>query len=272
MSDVSRPPIRAALKPRHSGASHPRTIMALVLREMASRYGRTPGGYIWAVIEPLGMIIFLSYGFSLLLRSPPLGGSFIVFYATGQLVYTLFLRTNTTTMTALRYSRSLLSYPAVSWIDAVLARLILNVLTELLVAYILLGSIILIFDHRSTLDFAAILTAFSLAILLGFGMGLINCVLISFFPVWRQTWKIITRPLFLASGVIWIYEELPRLAQDILWWNPLVHITGLSREGFFSTYDPQHVSVLFVMTPALIMIAMGLLLIRRFNQRIVNSY
>lgn len=31
-----------------------RTVMAMVLREMTATYGRTPGGYIWAIIEPVG--------------------------------------------------------------------------------------------------------------------------------------------------------------------------------------------------------------------------
>ena len=49
-----------------------RTITALVLREMSATYGRSPGGYVWAVVQPIGMILFLSVGFSLLVRSPSL--------------------------------------------------------------------------------------------------------------------------------------------------------------------------------------------------------
>ena len=60
-----------------------RTIVALVLREMTTSYGRSPGGYLWAVVQPVGMIVMLSVAFSLLLRSPSLGTSFILFYSTG---------------------------------------------------------------------------------------------------------------------------------------------------------------------------------------------
>lgn len=268
-SNISKPPQRVNTTPcqRHHG----RTILALMLREMGSRYGRTPGGYIWAVLEPLGMIIMLAIGFGLLLRSPPLGSSFILFYATGHLAYTLFLRTNMCVMSALSFSRNLLSYPSVTWIDAVLARLILNVLTDVLVAILLLSGMLLIVDHRAVLDFGPILLAFGAAAGLGAGMGLINCVLISFFPVWRNIWSIITRPLFLASGVIWIFEELPRIAQDILWWNPLVHITGLARAGFYSTYDPAHLSPLLMSVPALTLALIGLVLLRRYHLRIIHA-
>jgi len=236
-----------------------------MLREMASRYGRTPGGYLWAVLEPLGMIVMMAIGFGLLLRNPPLGGSFIMFYATGHLVYTLFLRINTSVMNALNFSRNLMVYPAVTWIDAVLARLILNALTDILVAYVLLLGIMQVVDHRSALDFTQIVIAFALAGTLGAGLGLINCVLISFFPIWKNIWAIATRPLFLASGIIWIFEELPALAQDVLWWNPLVHLTGMARDGFYTTYEPQFVTPNLVIIPALVMVALGLLLLRRYH-------
>ena len=87
-------PITPALEPASGtalrnkrGWTAARVIMALMLREMTTKYGRTPGGYLWAILEPIGMIIVLSFGFSLVMRSPSLGNSFIVFYASGFLVF-----------------------------------------------------------------------------------------------------------------------------------------------------------------------------------------
>lgn len=50
-----------------------RVIAALMLREMSTRYGRTPGGYVWAVAEPLGLIIVLGLAFELIAQAPSLG-------------------------------------------------------------------------------------------------------------------------------------------------------------------------------------------------------
>ena len=61
---------RRAQSTKRSFASM-RTISALVLREMSTRYGRTPGGYIWSLLEPIAAILFLSLGFSLVIRTPP---------------------------------------------------------------------------------------------------------------------------------------------------------------------------------------------------------
>ena len=47
-----------------------RVILALMLREMTTRYGKSTGGYIWAFAEPLGMIAILSAVFSMAIRTP----------------------------------------------------------------------------------------------------------------------------------------------------------------------------------------------------------
>lgn len=247
-----------------------RTVLALVLREMSSRYGRTPGGYVWAVLEPLAAIIVLSVGFSLVLRSPSLGTSFLLFYATGYLPFDLYMSVSNQVARAINFSKPLLQYPAVTWLDAVLARFLLNSLTSILVAILLLGGILIATDARATLDMVPVVQAMALAMLLGLGVGTLNCALIGLFPIWEVAWSIITRPLFLASGIFYIYEDLPPLAQDILWYNPLIHILGLMRTGFFPTYTAAYVNEVYVLAVSLVLLALGQILLGRYHREILN--
>lgn len=262
-------PIPPALRPNRSYAPI-RAISALLLREMSSRYGRTPGGYLWAILEPLGMIMILSIGFSLLLRSPSLGSSFLLFYATGFLPFNLYQSISAMVARSLRFSRPLLAYPSVTWVDAILARFLLNLLTASMVAFILLTAILLIIDEGVVLVAGQIILAMGLAALLGLGVGVMNSVLMGLYPTWDVIWSIITRPLFLMSGVIYIYEDLPKLAQDILWYNPLMHITGVMRTGFYPMYSPDYISLSFVVYVAVSLLAMGLVLLRRYYRVILN--
>lgn len=248
-----------------------RTIFALILREMATRYGRSPGGYVWAILEPLGAIIVLSVGFSLVLKSPSLGNNFVLFYATGYLPYNIYGAVSLLSARALFYSRALLQYPSVVWIDALLARTILSVLTNAMVAYVLLTGILLFYNLPMRVDMMPVIGAMGLAALVGLGVGAMNCVFMGLMPAWEQVWKIISRPLFLASGVLYIYDDLPPLAQDILWFNPLLHLTGLMRSGFYDTYAPGYVSLTYVGLVALGLIAFGMLLLQRFSKDIINA-
>lgn len=270
MSHVTLPLEPKGGGPRKRKFAHFRTISALMLREMATRYGRTPGGYIWAILEPLGMIVMMALGFALMLRSPPIGNSFILFYATGYLPFNMFLRCANAVTNSITFSRNLLSYPAVSWIDAVLARAVLNILTDMLVAYLLMFAILVLVDSRTVIDFGPILLSFGLASLLAVGLGTVNCAIIGFYPIWGTVWGIISRPLFLASGVIWLYRDLPAAAQDILYWNPLVHIVSIGRMGYYPMYEPQFISVTFVMIVGLVLLTFGLLLLRRHHLQIIS--
>ncbi|MBR9843619.1 MAG: ABC transporter permease [Rhodobacteraceae bacterium] len=254
-------------KRRFAGA---RVIAALILREMATRYGRSPGGYLWAFLEPLGGIIILSYAFSLLIRTPSLGTSFILFFATAYLPLQVYGNVSNTTQHALFYSKALLKYPVVSWMDAILARFFLNGLTSSLVTYILLAAILAFTGTRSVLDYVPLIQAVGLALLVGLGLGTFNCVVGGFFPLWQRLWQIVSRPLFLASGVFYTYEDLPKLAQDILWFNPLMHITGLMRTGVFTTYHPDYISKTYVVFFGLFFLVFGLLFLRRFNRELIN--
>lgn len=247
-----------------------RSITALILREMSTRYGRTPGGYLWALIEPLGFILILGYAWSLLSKTPSLGTSFILFKGTGMLALQMFTVTANSVGRAMQYSKPLLFYPRVAWIDAVVARFALNVLVMATVSTIILTGIMLYEDVRSPLRWGDVLMAMSLAAALGLGWGLLNCYLFQRVPVWEQFWAILTRPLFLVSGVVILYEELPSIAQKILWFNPLLHITGIMREGFYPLYRPDYISMPYILVWTLIPMLFGLLLLRQFAQDLLN--
>jgi len=258
-------------RPHRRSLAFGRVVLALILREMTTRYGRTPGGYVWALLEPLGGVLILALGFSLIVHRPPLGTSFMLFYATGLMPFGLFQKVSQATTKSLRFSRPLLSYPAVSWIDTVVARFLLNTLTELTVSYILLSLILLTTDSHSVIAIWPILIAMSMAALFGLAVGCMNAVLTGFYPTWESIWSILTRPLFIISGILMLYETLPRNAQDLLWWNPLLHIIGEMRRGFYPMYDANYVSRIYVLLVSLALLTFALLLLRRFHRELLDD-
>ncbi|MCC5969905.1 MAG: ABC transporter permease [Pararhodobacter sp.] len=240
--------------------------MALILREMSTRFGRSPGGYVWALLQPLGIIIMLAFAFSLLMRSPSLGTSYILFKGTGILVFNMFKQNSTFVAKSLSQASSLLEYPRIAWIDAVIARFVLNVMIGLVVSWIILTGIIIYEDIRTILDWGKILTAYALAALMALGVGSLNIYMFMRFPVTENIWRILTAPLMIMSGVILLYDDLPLLAQQILWYNPLIHITGIMRDGFYPTYKPEYISITYVLLWGLVPMVLGLLLVRRHHR------
>lgn len=248
-----------------------RTVTALILREMGSRYGRSPGGYIWAVLEPISMIAILSLGFALIARSPPLGTSFILFFGVGFAPFSLYQGISNTVARSLNFSRALLMYPVVSWVDALAARFLLNALTGIMVMYLVISMILLSLDDPILIELQPVVEASVLAILFSLGIGTLNCALIGLIAIWDQVWAIVNRPLFLVSGVIFLYEDMPPLAQDILWYNPLIHIIGLMRSGFYPTYEAPYFSAAYVTSVSLLSLFMGVVLLRRYHRAILSN-
>ena len=247
-----------------------RTIFALMLREMTTTYGRSVGGFMWAFIEPIFGIAFLSLVFSFAFRSPSLGTNFPIFYATGMLPFLMYQDIALKVARSLMFSKQLLFYPAVTYLDTIFARFLLNLMVHIVVFYVLVVGIRWAFDIHTTLRFEPIVLSVVLAALFGLGMGCVNCFVFSLFPVWERIWTIITRPLFILSGVIFLIDNVPEPYQSILWFNPLVHIIGLMRKGFYPSYDASYVSVTYVALVSLALINFGLLLLNRYNKDITN--
>lgn len=268
-------PDEAVSFPRHVTLPPPRfqtarVIGALILREMGSTYGRSPGGYLWAVLSPVGVIVILALAFSLVVRVPALGTSFVLFYATGYLPFELVMGLTGVLSASITYSRPLLAYPRVTWMDSVIARFLLNVLTKIVIAVLVMGGIMLCVDAHVRLNFAHLGMALVMGALLGLGMGLMNCLLGGLFPVWGRIWGIASRPLFLASGIIFLIEELPRNLRDLLAWNPVAHVIAETRLGFYPMYHPGFVSYSYVLGVGLALTAFALLLLHRWYRTVLE--
>ncbi|WP_298258109.1 ABC transporter permease [uncultured Litoreibacter sp.] len=247
-----------------------RAIIALVLREMSSTYGRSPGGYIWALLEPIGAIAVLSFVFSYAFRAPGLGTNFPLFYATAFLPYMMFLDVSTKVAQSILFSRQFLSYPSVTFIDALVARFLLNIITHIMVFYVVIVGIHWVFDFSSIIDYKLIFLAFIVASFFAMGVGVVNCFLFTMFPVWQSIWGILMRPMFIVSGVFFLFEDVPTELRDYLWFNPLIHITGLMRAAFYPTYDASYVSLTFLFLTSAVLLSLGLVLLRRFYRDLIE--
>jgi capsular polysaccharide transport system permease protein len=244
---------------------------ALMLREMATRYGRTPGGFLWAVLEPVAAVLVLSSALSLVVHAPSLGSSFVLFYASGYLPFLLCATLQGHVQQSLRFSRPLLGYPAVSWIDAVAARFALNLVAGLAVTGIVLAGLAAATGDMQAIRPGAMVLSLALSALLGLGLGVLNCAALGLMPVWGQIWAVLSRPLFLVAGVIFVMEDLPPAMAGILWLTPWLHVTGLFRAGVYPGYDPGYVSVALVLAWAFVPLTAGLALLRRFSHRILQD-
>ena len=155
--------------------THFRVVGALVIRDMSTRFGSKPGGYVWALLDPAAHILLMTIIFRAIAKAPALGTSFALFFATGYIAFQFYQAMATYLNSAVRANKALLSYPNVAPIDTVVARFVLQVGTTSLVGAIVLGAIISSVRIETTLHWPAIIEAVGLASMLAMGAAMINC-------------------------------------------------------------------------------------------------
>ncbi|CVI20643.1 ABC-type polysaccharide/polyol phosphate export system protein, permease component [Agrobacterium fabacearum CFBP 5771] len=243
--------------------AHIRVVGALLVREMSTRFGSKPGGYVWAIIDPAGHIAFMSLIFMAITHTPALGKSFPLFFATGYLAFQFYAAMAGFLNGAIKANRTLLSYPNVAPIDTIVARYILQAGTTSVVSFCVLGVILLTMDQPVYLNWPAIIEAAFAATVLGLGIGIFNNVATLRFPLYEQVFNIINRPMFLISGVFFLPDALPVPIRDIVLLNPLVHVVMLFRKGFYPEYRAEMMNMTYLYSFALTILFMGLLLFTR---------
>ncbi len=242
-----------------------------MMREISMTYGRSPVGWLWAILAPLGAISLLAFIFGVAFDAPPLGHSFLMFYATGYLPFMMFIKVANKTANAVRFSRPLLTYPAITPLDAIVARYTLNMVAYLLVFALVLLGIASLIDTGAYPDPIALAVALALTAQLAAGVGVLNCALFHRFPLWERIWHVATGPLFLISGVFFLVEGIADAYHDVALMNPLLHVSGQMRAAFYPTYDAGLANPLFVAATGLVCLCLGLLVLRTANRGLVTG-
>lgn len=222
---------------REALARQGRVLLALMLREARTRYGRQRAGYLWALIEPLLHISAFYVAFSYRVPIIPLGDSLFVFLATGFGVFLGFRDILGRTQGGYTSNQSLLAYPVVRLMDVFLGRALLELATWLAVLGVIFGSMLLLgygyIPHNVLKMLAAIAALFAIA----FGVGMTLGIVSEFVPSVDNIMRAPMMLLYFCSGLFFVPDVLPPVLRSVVYWNPVLHAITLFREGYYPGYE-----------------------------------
>jgi ABC-type polysaccharide/polyol phosphate export permease/tetratricopeptide (TPR) repeat protein len=246
-----------------------RVIRALILREMRTRFADHRLGYGWALIEPVLHIVLLSATFAVLMQGrPPIGTHFFIFYYTGLIPYHVFVHTSSGMSHAIIANAPLLQLPPITSFDVIAARGILEIVTDVVVAAILLAGFAAIGVAAMPDDLWAASIALLAIAALGGGLGFINAVVTVFCRSWEKTYAQLTRVLYFISGIFYVPAMMPDWARDMLAWNPLLQAIDWFRSGFFGSYQPHWLDRSYLVILAILALLAGFGLQRGLRRRL----
>jgi len=252
-----------------------RVVFALVLRESKVRYGRLKIGYLWAFLEPMFFITVLIIIFTYANRSLQSGNMpLILFYSTGILPFFLFQHTVTRCIPAVRANYQLLTFPQVHMFELLLARMLLELVTFIIVFTLFMVIIDFTkFAHVVVDDYLKLLHAVILISLLGFGAGCVGATLSQIFPTLEFIiTAVLLRPLFFLSGIFFTADVIPPKLRSIVLINPMLQLIEMFRSAFFVSFESNHVNIQYLHSFVLCTLFLGLLVqraLRRYSMRVI---
>lgn len=214
------------------------SINALIYRELKTKISSATLGLLGVFAEPLlGLIVFLAI-FSLGKAVSVAGLNTVIFLSTGIIIFNIFSGIAYRSLNAIQANQNLIkSYRFVRIIDTVIARSIIEIYLN-----IILFLLILVFFYLGNSQI--ILSNINLSILIlflsatfSFGVGLIILVVSTLFPVTQNLLPVVTRPLFIISGVFFSLSTLPESLKKYVSWNPILHYIELLRLSFTNSYS-----------------------------------
>ena len=243
-------------------------VHALMLRETRTRYGRHRLGYLWALVTPLSWIgMFAAMGY-VTGRQPAQGMGMVQYLAVGFCPFLLFRSANSQASGAINSNRGLLYFPQVRPLDLVASRVILEGITMAVVFCIIVSGAWLLGEKVAVDSMLPVMIGFIYALLLGAAVGLMICGLAVVFPAAKQLTQPLLRPLLWISGCFFSGNDLPHSVRDLLFINPLLHVTELVRDGWFTAYQARYASVTYPLMWIVPMAVVGMTLERTARRRV----
>ncbi len=244
------------------GATMWRVIYALMIRESRTRYGKSDIGYLWALLEPLIQLLILWWVFTVLAsRVVPLSASMPVFLVTGILPYNFWRSCVARGATAATANVPLLTYPQVKVMDVVLARVLLDGATLVVVTLIFVVGLKFFAGEpfSSWIDhpLSGMMSLFAL-FYMTIGSAVFSCSLGRIWPAWSDFFGYLGRPLWFISGIFFTLESLPPGGRTYALYNPLAHMIEWLRSAWIPGFESSHYSVIYVLSFSTALLFIGL--------------
>ena len=213
---------------------------------------------LWIILDPMTQVITMTAMWLLAGRLEVNGVNVALFIAIGTAPYTVAHLSLTSIPKALAANRLFYNYQQVKPIDSFIAEFILEI-SLMLIGEVLIFAILWWF-FGLTFDLGAILpllSLFGLAMVLGFGLGLMAATYGTRFDTVKKLLSFTSRPLMILSAVFYTLNDLPPPARYFLSWNPLVHIIEYARYYAFGLKLFPEASLTYAVMFALVALFLG---------------
>jgi capsular polysaccharide transport system permease protein len=245
-----------------------RVVNALLMREIITRYGRHNIGFLWLFVEPMMFTLGVMALWTAAKMDHGSSIPIVAFAITGYSSVLLWRNSASRCSKAIEPNLSLMYHRNVKVLDIFSSRLILEIMGATFSLIVLTLFFASIGWMELPNDIFLVIQAWMLLVWFSIGLGLIVGALSERSEVFERIWHVATYLLFPLSGAGFMVDWLPRTAQNVLLWVPMVHGTEMIRHGFFGTMIPTYEDPLYFAMINFILTLIGLAMVRETGLRV----
>jgi capsular polysaccharide transport system permease protein len=251
---------------RAAGAPLPDILLAALLRDMRTRFGRSYVSYILAIVWPLSHLTIAFTMYILGHKVAPIGDDPSVFAFTGLVPYIMCLYPARFTAMTVMQNKPLLNFTVVKPIHLVVSRAILESLSSLLALMCFVAVLMALNMATPPDDIYLLAETIGAVLFFSVSYGFFGILFISLNPNFGMLAIVFSiLGLYLSSGAILPLNTTSSYIQGILSYNPLFEAVGLMRCAYFSAYDVSDYSLSYIYILGFVFVMLGLLSERLFR-------
>lgn len=245
-----------------------RVIGALLLREILTRFGRHNIGFMWLFVEPALFTIGITALWTATKATHGSNVPIVAFAVTGYSSVLMWRNCASRCAKAIEPNLSLLYHRNVRVLDLFLARVVLEIAGST-ISFIGLSCIFIYAGWMDTPDDAfTMIVAWTLLAWFGVSLGLLVGSLSERSEVFDRIWHTLTYLLFPLSGAVFLVDWLPKAAQEMVLYLPMVHGVEMLRNGYFGASIRTYENVFYLVSVNLVLLLVGLMMVSETSKRV----
>ncbi len=245
-----------------------RTMSALAIRFIVTRYGRENIGFLWVIIEPMLLCVGVMLVWSVLKGGYEHGVKVVAVVFTGYMPLTLQRHMSGAGIYILRSSKSTLIHRNISYFDNLLVRMFLEFVATSAGAAVIYTILVLVHLVEPAYDFGYILLGWAMMGVIAFGIGCLYAGISEKYEFLEKFIPAFNYLLVPFSGCFFMVEWLPYEARELILYVPLIHAFEVIRAGMFGPSVVAHYYLLYAFACAFLMTAAGFIMISSVRDRV----
>ena len=252
----------------HNSIELGRTLYALIMREMMTRYGREGIGFFWLIAEPLAFCLGVIVLWSAIKPEYEHGIRVAPFTMSGYMCLLVLRHLVTHSLHALQANTGLLFHRKVRPLHIYISRAILEILGSTLAFFIVYALLLALRQVDMPKDWLLLYSGWFILAWVSFGFALVMAALSIRFEAVERLNNLLLYIMIPLSGAFVMAEYVPVSYREYFLYIPFPHAIEMVRAGIFGEFIPTHYTPWYPIAFGGVMVLLGLVLLNMFGNYI----